>query len=77
MAADMPSETELLTTAKHLLTAACSSRWLLPSARKTPAFLAKEKRGSRVWVGVGLDPTAWITGASREAHRSVNEAELR
>ncbi|KAG7275695.1 hypothetical protein CRUP_028856 [Coryphaenoides rupestris] len=46
MAADMPSETELLTTAKDLRTAACSSCWLLPCARKTPALLPSTgKRG--------------------------------
>lgn len=39
MAADMPSETELLTTANDLFIAAWSSSWLLSWARKTPADL--------------------------------------
>lgn len=46
MAADMPSETELLTRAKHLLTAAWSSCWLLSWARKTPAVLSRQRQGS-------------------------------
>lgn len=41
MAADMPSEMELLTTAKQLFMAAWSSCWLLSRAKEIPAFLQK------------------------------------
>ena len=46
MAADMPSEMELLTMAKHLFMAACSSCWLLSWAKKTPAVLQKQWQSS-------------------------------
>lgn len=39
MAADMPSETDELTTANDFLMAVWSSSWLLSTARNTPADL--------------------------------------
>lgn len=61
MAADMPSETELLTTAKHLFMAAWSSCWLLSWARKTPAVLQKT--------------AAELSSAWLRAQRGVNDAK--
>lgn len=74
MAADMPSEMELLTTAKHLFTAAWSSCWLLSWAKKIPAVLQRQ------WQGLVLRDSgltkAWMTLRGSDKLKAINTAVL-
>lgn len=74
MAADMPSETELLTTAKHLFMAACSSCWLLSRATKIPAVLKKHHQ-SPVLGDSGFTQ-AWMMLKGSDKLRAANMAAL-
>lgn len=73
-AADMPSETELLTTAKHLFMAVWSSCWLLSWVKKTPAVL-QGQRHSSVLRDSGLIE-AWMMLKGSDKLRAANTAVL-
>lgn len=74
MAADMPSETELFTTAKHRFMAAWSSCWLLSWAKKTPAALQKQRQSS-VLRDSGLTEV-WMMLKESDKLRAGNTAAL-
>lgn len=73
-AADMPSETELLTTAKHLFMAVWSSCWLLSWVKKTPAVLQGQWHSS-VLRDSGLIE-AWMMLKGSDKLRAANTAVL-
>ena len=74
IAADMPSEMELLTMAKHLFMAAWSSCWLLSWAKKTPAVLQTQWQSS-VLRDSGFTE-AWMMLSSSDKLRAGNMATL-